>query len=45
VTAAEDGLLLTLNREDFLGAVTGQRRSNSAVHHVIDFRLGPLPDE
>ena len=45
VTAAEDGLLLTLNREDFLGAVTGHRRSNSAVHHVIDFRLGPPPDE
>jgi hypothetical protein len=45
VTATEDGLLLTLNREDFLGAVTGHRRSNSAVHHVIDFRLGPPPDE
>ena len=45
VTAAGDGLLLTLNRDDFLGAVTGHRRSNSAVHHVIDFRLASPPEK
>ena len=45
VTAASDGLLFTLNRDEFLGAVTGHRRSNSAVHHVIDFRLAPAQEK
>jgi MFS family permease len=42
VTAVTDTRLLTLEREDFLAAVTGSRRSAAAAHSEIDRRLAEI---
>jgi MFS family permease len=39
VVAAEDTVLLTLGREDFLAAVTGQSEAFRAADDVVSFRL------
>ena len=43
VRAIGGGTLLALEREDFLGAVTGHARSVEAAEHVVGTRLGDLP--
>ncbi|HTN25248.1 MAG TPA: cyclic nucleotide-binding domain-containing protein [Solirubrobacteraceae bacterium] len=43
VTAVGDGALLALDRDDFLGAVTGHARSTEAAEHVVGTRLGTQP--
>jgi len=40
VTALDDTVLLTLTREDFLGAVHGTGASMSAAYDIVTARLG-----
>jgi hypothetical protein len=43
VSAAADSTLWALDRDDFLGAVTGHTRATSRANMVVTARLGPAP--